>query len=177
MNDADRGLFEGGPEALFALAQLHLRQLAFGDVLNDAAHLQQLPMAIEFEPALSMDPADCLIGTADDAVFLVEGLSRAHNVAGKIRRHHFAVVGMDHLQPSGKGVVIGLVDAEDSVQRLRACPFLRGQIQYIAAEGADNLRFLQRIEAFAQRFLGLPALGYVVHDGADQRPAIHFEGR
>ena len=104
-------------------------------------------MAIVFEAAYAMDPADSLIGLTDDAVFLVEGFSRAYNFAGKVSRHHFAIIGMDHLQPSGKGVVIGLVDAEDSVQRLRTCPFRRGHIQFIAAEGADDLRFLECVEA------------------------------
>ena len=155
MDDADRSLLKGRTVALLAVAEFHLRQLAFGDVSNNAVHLQGLPLGIERESAHSMHPALLLVCLPDDTVFLIEGLSLTKNLFCEIGSHHGAVIGMDQGRPPRHRAVIFLVDSEDPIQYVRACPHLRGNIQNIAAKVSNPLRFSKKVSAFAERFLCL----------------------
>src|SRR5271157_4671596 len=100
VDDAHCGLLEGCAVALLAVAQLHLRLLALGDVFNDAAHLHQLAPAIELQPAQPMNPAHSMIFMANNAVFFIEIQSLPDNFFREIGGHHGAIISMNQGHPS-----------------------------------------------------------------------------
>ena len=177
MDDADRGLLEGRAVALLALAELRLRQFALGDVLDNAAHLQGLALGVEVESAPSIHPALRPVCLANDAVFLVEGLSGPNNLVGEVGSHHRPVAGMDKGHPSRHTALIAFVYAEQLVQQTGTCPHSGAEIEDIASKLSNHLRFSQGVPALAEFYLRPLALGDVADDGVDQRSTVHNEGR
>src|SRR5215831_827329 len=113
---------------------------------------------------------------AHDPVLAVERLPPGDHLVVKVVQYSLPIVGMNQLSPGPQQSRGARFDAEDLVERLRLGPGAGLEIQYIASNARDPLRFLQPMLTRLKRLFGALALRDGGADGERQHGEDADEG-
>ncbi|OIQ76601.1 hypothetical protein GALL_417170 [mine drainage metagenome] len=163
----DARLCVGDDDAVLSLerdrrdAQILVVAHAVGDVLDRAAQPPRTPIGAELDAPQSVHPALPTVAATHDAVLAVEGAAPREHLVREIARHRVAVGRVDQLRPAVDRAFISRIDAEQPVEHRRALPASAVDVEHVAADAGDFLRFAQRLERVGQLLLVALALGDV----------------